>query len=325
MEIRNYIFELLNERVIQILPKGEIKYLPKVSDLDSSIVPFYDLIFVLERFLKSKILPIKFEIIYSSNFDSSKLPNKVIGNLRKLEKMLSTGDIKVNDSSLGFLPKSAKKYLSNPYGSTNKRRYIVDFTSQFFGIKHFHLDSYSTGKNILLYYVIVNQKMFFLKIGTHKDFYTKTLVENLIYEFPEIINDLGIYAMSDMPVGKKYEYSNDEIKDIWTSGGNVSFYINNQYYTSANPQTFSRLNTEVIDIARNIIYQFEESLRQFKLKLNNGRELNNAIEIVPLRYDDGEFFKGGNILIGDKISKIAVEIPIDFLNKLRYIDVMLKK
>ena len=131
--------------------------------------------------------------------------------------------------------------------------------------------------------------------------------------------------MPDMPVGKKYEYSNDEMKHIWTSGGNVSFYINNQYYTSANPQTFSRLNTEVIDIARNIIYQFEESLRQFKLKLNNGRELNDAIEIVPLRYDDGEFFKGGNILIGDKISKIAVEIPIDFLNKLRYIDVMLKK
>jgi asparagine N-glycosylation enzyme membrane subunit Stt3 len=167
--------------------------------------------------------------------------------------------------------------------------------------------------------------MFFLKIGNHKDLYTQTLVENLIYEFPEIINDLGIYAMPDMPVGKKYEYSYDEMKDTWTSGGNVSFYINNQYYTSANAQTFSRLNTEVIYITQKIIYQFEESLRQFNLQLNEDSELNKAIEIVPLKYDDDEFFKGGNILIGDKISKTATEIPIDFLKKLKHIDVMLKK
>lgn len=320
MEIRNYIFELLKERVIQILPKEEIKFLPLVSDLDSSIVPFYDLIFVLERFLKSRVLPMKYEIVYSSNFNDSMLPDEAISNLRKLEDMLLKGEPTVNDFSLGFLPESAKSYLLCHYGSAQKRRYLVDFTFQFFGIKHFHLDSYNKKEDILLYYVTVNQKMYFLKIGKHKDLYTQSLVENLIYEFPEIISYLGIYPMSDMPVGEKYEYSIAEMKNTWISGGNVSFHINNRYYTSVNLQTFSRLNTEVIDVTRNIIYQFEKSLRQFNLQLNE----NNIIEIVPLKYEDGEFFKDGNILIGDKASKTAIEIRIDYLERLRYIDVMLK-
>ncbi len=325
MEIRNYIFELLKERVIQILPEKEIKYLPVVSDLESSIVPFYDLIFILERFLKSKILPVKYKIIYSSSFSDSMLPNKAAINLRILKEMLLTGDATVNNFSSGFLPKSAECYLLDYFGSTQKRRYIVDFSSQFFGIKHFHLDSYNKKEDILLYYVTVNQKMYFLKIGTHKDFYTQALVENLIYEFPEIINHLGVYSMPDMPVGEKYEYSIAGMKKTWISGGNVSFHINNQYYTSVNPQTFSRLNTEVINITRNIIYQLEKSFRQFNLQLNENNELNNAIEIVPLKYDDGEFFKEDKILIGDKISKTATEIRIDYFERLRYIDGMLKK
>lgn len=320
MEIRNYIFELLKERAIQILPKEEIKYLPEVSELDNSIVPFFDLIFVLERFIKSKILPLKFEIVYSSSFDKSELPDKAVNNLRKLERMLLTGDIKVNDFSQGFLPKSAKSYLSDYYGLNKKRRYVVDFTSQFFGIKHFHLDSHNTKENILLYYVIMDRKIYFLKIGKHQDLYTQVLVENLINEFPEIINQLGVYVMPDMPVGEKFEYSIDKVKTDWISGSNVSFHINNQYYTSVNLQTFSRLNTEIVNITNNIIYQFKENLRQFYL---NNNELNNNSKIVPLRYEDGEFFKNGNILIGDKISKIATEIRIDYLERLKFVDVML--
>lgn len=321
MQIRNCIFELLKERVIQIIPNREIKYLAEVSDLDSSIVPFYDLVFVIERFLKSKILPIKYEIIYSTNYSDSMLPVKAAINLGKLKEILLKGETTINDFSTGFLPKSAKSYLLDYYGSTKNRRYVVDFTSQFFGIKHFHLDTYDTNDDILLYYVIIRNKIYFLKIGKHQDLYTQVLVENLINEFPEIINQLGIYAMADMPVGKKYEYSNYEIKNTWCLGGNVSFQINNKYYTSVNSQTFSRLNIEVMCIGNDLIWQLEEKLKLFYL---NNNELNETSEIVPLRYDDGEFIKGSNILIGDKISKIATEIRIDYLEKLNFIDQILK-
>jgi len=309
---------------LKIIPPKEIKYLPNFSDLDESFVPLCDLVFIIDRFIDSKIFPQKYKIIYSSSFDNSILTSKALENFNRLKVKLSSGDISVNKLSAGFLPKSAKNYLLDYYGSIDKRRYIVDFTNQFFGIKHFHLDSYDRSKDILLYYAISKDKIIFLKIGNHNDLYKQELVENLINEFPEIIGDLGIAKYPDMPVGDKYDYTIEKIKDTWISGGNITFHINNQYYTSCNPQTFSRLNAHVISQVQNIYYQVEENLKQFVSQLNQEeRKTMTEFEIEPLRYETDQLYRGSKILIGEKNIKVAREIQIDYLRKLEALDMMI--
>jgi len=311
--------------VIKIVPPKEVKFLPKSTDLDKSYIPFCDLIFIIERFIDSKILPKKYEIIYSTKFADSVLPDKAQNNLKQLKSKLTSGDVSINKLSAGFLPKSTKNYLLDYFGTTDNKRYIVDFTNQFFGIKHFHLDSYNRNDDILLFYVALIDKIIFLKIGNHNDLYKQDLVENLILEFPEVIGQLGIAAYPDMPIGEKYKYSTDEIKNTWISGGNVSFLVNKQYFTSCNPQTLSRLNTNVVSIVQNVYYQIEENLKQFISQLNIAPNfVINELEIEPLLYEDNQLFHGCNILIGEKNTKIATEIRIDYLCKLDFLDMMIK-
>jgi hypothetical protein len=321
LKISHFIFEQLYERVIKILPQKEIAYLPDILETDKSWKPLCDLIFIVERFYNSKVFPHKYEIVYSSKFDDLGLNIETKNNLINLKKLLESGDNALNNYSTGFLPPSSKKYLTDHYGTTDKRRFIVDFTNQFFGIKHFHLDSHNRKEDVLLYYVTCRNSIYFLKIGGHNALYEQTIIENIVHEFPELLNHLGIGAMPDIPMGNSHKYSIEEMRDIWISGGNVSFQIDNYYYTSCSPQTFSRLNASIVRIFQTIYYQINFQMEKFTNYLKEKYpKIEMDFEIEPLTYN----CEDNIIIIGEKITREACQIKIDYLSILKYIDIILE-
>ena len=88
MKISHFVFDLLFQRVTKILPPKQIAFLPNVLDSDKSWQPLCDLIFVIERFYNTKVLPNNYNIVYSSKFDSRDLSsdnsksNLIIGKVK---------------------------------------------------------------------------------------------------------------------------------------------------------------------------------------------------------------------------------------------------
>lgn len=319
LEIACFIFELLDQRVKAILSEKEKNYLPDILDCEKSWQPLCDLVFVIERFINSRVFPRQYEIVYSSAFDDSNLSHEVRGNLVDLKDLLQKGSDDINNRQSGFLPKSSKQYFNTKYGNTTKKRYIVDFTNQFFGIRHFHLDSHDKKEDVLLYYALHGGKIYFLKIGGHDDLYKQDIVESLIHEFPELLNHLEIGYMPDMPVGNDYKYTIDEMRCAWVSGGNVSFKFNNLYYTSTSPQTLSRLNARIIEIVRNIYREIELQIKQFISYLEEKYPNITESEIEPIDY----YVETNAIIVVDEITKEGFEMKIPYLNILNYIDVLI--
>ena len=300
----------MKERVENILPNKQRKSSIFDDDYDCSISPFtwlHEFVFVIEKYLNSKIPQAKYKIIYSSVYSAKNLHKNSLKNLERLERLLKKGDISVNSPSFGFLPPSSKKYFIS-------ENLNVDFANQFYGINHFHLCNDDRNRDKLLYYVISDDKIYFLTLGGHNELYSQGNIEIIVREFPHIAAKLGIMKMPDMPVDSSFEYSVEQLKKQWTSGGNSSFIIDGAYYTTIHPQTTSQLNTDIIYISNNIMYQFETGLKKFK------SELNEVNRILPLCYEDNSLVKNGNILIGDEICKNAKEIKIQYLEKLEEVD-----
>ncbi|MCT4665306.1 MAG: hypothetical protein N4A45_08765 [Flavobacteriales bacterium] len=317
MNVVEYIFHQILERVKRILPEREIQYMPDVSGIYSSYRALTDLVFVTERYLQTKVLPIKWKIIKSSQLKTEGLSKKSKENYESLITHLEEGDINVNSNSLGFIPKSSKRYFDTFEGDNEKWRYRVDFTNQIFGIRHFHLDNHNTREDSLLYYVTVNDVMYFLSIGGHNDLYTDRNLKILIHEFDFLLPVLGIASMPDMPFGENPNYSIDDVRKMWVSGLNVSFIINDKYYTSTKLQTFSRVNTEIIRIIQNIYYQIQTGLKEHI-------EENSNTEIIVSENQNFENLKNGII----KLEKMGVddefEISVDYLRILPLIDYLIE-
>jgi hypothetical protein len=310
MEALYGIYKSMKDRVEQILPSSQRTNLVFNKEYNYSDSPFtwlHEFIFVIEKYLNSKIPQTKYRIVYSAQYSAENLHENSIKKLQQLEKLLQNGDVTVNLPSLGFLPPSSKSYFKS--GNFN-----VDFTNQFYGIKHFHLCSDDRNRDELLYYVINESKIYFLSIGGHSKLYDQENIEIIVREFPDIAAKLGIVKMPDMPVDSSFEYSVQQLKEQWTSGGNSSFLIDEAYYTTVHPQTTSRLNTEIINVTKNIIYQYETALNSLKSKLVE------EYRIVPLRFEDNSLMRNGVILIGDETSKMAVEVRITYLEKLEVVD-----
>lgn len=304
----------MKDRVEKILPTNQQTSSVYSKDYDYSISPFkwlHEFIFVIEKYLNSKVPQTKYKIVYSSLYSTENLHKNSLTNLKQLEKLLQDGDVSVNLPSLGFLPPSSKNYF-------NSGNFNVDFTNQFYGIKHFHLCSDDRKRDELLYYVLEGDCIYFLSIDGHSKLYDQENIEILVREFPDIAIKKGIMKMPDMPVGDSFKYSIEQLKIHWTSGLNSAFIIDDAYYTSIHPQTTSRLNTDIINLSNNIVYQFEHALNEFKTKL--GEE--NVI--VPLCFEDDNLMKNGSVLIGDEISKNALEVRIPYLEKLEKVDEFLK-
>lgn len=300
----------MKDRVEQILPsnqKSSSVYEEDYSCTDSPFTWLHEFIFVIEKYLNSKVPQAKYKIVYSSRYSTENLHESSLKKLQQLEKLLQNGDVSVNLPSLGFLPPSSKNYF-------NSGNFNVDFTNQFYGIKHFHLCSDDRKRDELLYYVLNGSHIYFLSIGGHRKLYDQENIEILVREFPEMARKIGVVKMPDMPVGQPFRYSVNQLKKQWTSGSNSSFIIGDSYFTTIHPQTTSRLNTEIINISNNIVYQYETALNSFK------SELAEEYRIVPLRFEDNSLMRKGVILIGDEISKTAIEVRIPYLEKLEVVD-----
>lgn len=263
MEALYGIYKSMKDRVEKILPTNQQTSSVYGKDYDYSISPFkwlHEFIFVIEKYLNSKVPQAKYRIIYSSVYSAKNVHENSLKNIQRLEKLLQTGDISVNLSSFGFLPPSSKSYF-------NSGNFNVDFTNQFYGIKHFHLCSDDRKRDELLYYVLDGDCIYFLSIGGHSKLYDQENVEILVREFPEIASKVGVTKMPDMPIGDSFKYSIEQLKKHWTSGLNSAFILDDAYYPTIHPQTNSQLNTEIINITNNIVYQFEIALNEFKTKL----------------------------------------------------------
>lgn len=304
----------MKDRVERILPANQQTSSVYSQDYDCSISPFtwlHEFIFVIEKYLNSKVPQANYTIIYSSVYSTENLHENSLRNLQQLETLLKTGNSSVNKQSYGFLPPSSKEYLK-------AGNYNVDFTNQFYGIKHFHLCSDDRKRDQLLYYVLDGDCIYFLSIDGHSKLYDQENVEILVREFPEIASKVGIKKMPDMPVGDSFRLSTEELKKHWISGLNSSFIIDGPYYITAHPQTTSRLNTDIINLSNNIMYQFEHALNEFKTKLGEEKS------IISLCFEDDNLMKNGIVLIGDEISKNAVEVRIPYLEKLEEVDAFLE-
>ena len=318
MKLEHFIFDLLYQRAALIVPPKEVKNLPKVSDLDKSWIPLSDLIFVIERFLSTRLHQQQFEIVLSKDYSEIDLSDKSISNLKRLKKLILTGGNGINKPSSNFLPPSSKSYLKVDANTLSSSRYNVDFVNDFFGIRHFHLAEHRD--DVLLFYSVIGDKIYFLKIGKHADIYEQATIETLVNEFPELINHLGIFAMPDITVNNNHKYMPGEVARIWQAGGNVSFIINDRYYTSCYGQTFSKLNIRVIGITQKILFQVDFYLKNFDTYLKNSYpELRTDFEVEPLIYD----YEANIIEIGSKLTMEAMEIKIDYLSQLKKIDALL--
>ena len=316
MNIIEYIFNILSERVKQILPNRELKFMPKVEGIYKSHKTLCDLIYVIERYINTKVLPYEYEIIKSTEFDTSLHSKKSKQKLDKLQKMLTKGDIKVNSPSFGFIPKTSKNYFETYEEDKTKWRYQVDFSNQFFGIKHFHLDSHDKSEDKLLFYTILNQKIYFLSIGGHSDIYTDRNLRILVNEFEHILPHLGIQPMDNNIVNTEPKFSEQEIQKMWTSGLSISFVINGQYYTCRNYMTSSRIDTETITIVQGIYYQVQQGIKN-----RNSKNTTNNEVVVCSKQDSDKLASG---IICMKESQTKFEISVEYLKRLRLVDYLLE-
>jgi len=304
------IYQPLKDRVQAILPTKQQRLPVFDSDYDYTQSPFdwlHKFVFVIEKFLKANVPIQKYEIVYSSKYSTNHIHEKSLKNLKRLEELLKKGVKSVNNPSYGFAPPSSKDYYKHD-------NFNVDFSNQFYGIKHFHLCSDDRTRDEILYYVTHENAIYFLSIGGHNDLYSQKNIEITVREFPNIAKKIGIEKLPDMPVNEPFEYSVAQMKSHWEKGLNSSFIIDGEYYTSGYIQTISKLNSDIIYLSNNVIYQFRNGVENFI------STLGSEYKIVPLRYEDNSLVKDDIILVGDEISKRAVEVKVSYLKRLGVVD-----
>ena len=219
-----FIISELDTCVKQIVPQRQLKYLSDKNDIEKSLHPLYDRIFVCDKYLGLQNALRPKVIITSSKFTPANLS---IANKQKLEllsTLLTNGDFGKSSDSDSFIPPSTNTYF---IGNSS---YNVDFSSEFWGVKHFHLKG-EKEDDTLLFYATNKDKIYFLYIGNHSDLYTDTIIKIILAEFPELPSILGFAPLPDMPLpanGQIPNQSPDHIKNLWVKGSNVSFIINNK-------------------------------------------------------------------------------------------------
>jgi len=314
--ILDYLFYQINGTAQLILPSQQAKNLPKLEDFERHLAALYDPVFVCEKYLAARILPIQWEIIQSSQFNEKDTSFKE--NLTRLKVLLTKGNNIINSNDTGYLPKSRQKYLRAEYGK-NERRYVNDSSQAFFGIKHLHLD---TTKNVdeLLFYVTHKNKFYFLFIGKHNDIYTDRGVRIIIEEFNYLIPDVGFTSLSDMPAPKSLPYTQQWVTDQWLKGSNVSFVIDGQYYTGTNGQTTGRLPTSIIYQTANIFYQMELQLKAFNATIKDMVPgFNGTVNYVVDEQKSKTALKDGIVYVIETHNKIELAMKVNYLKRVGYI------
>jgi hypothetical protein len=281
------IQELIKNECLQILlNNSRHKKNEKIDVLRS--------LFIIEKFCSSFVEVKKYKIHYSSAFNRDNLDENTEDNLNKIIEFLENGE-NINDKALSFIPKSSNFLLDK------NSVVIADFANNFFGIKHLHIDGHNTKLDRLLYYFIKDNNFYVLKIAGHDDLYSDKIIKIIIDEYPDNLDYLGIKSLPDMPFEEYVNQSTTYVKDEWINGRNISYTINEKYYTSINLQTYSRINTKIIYELSNIKYKcdaFQDAI------LDNSDNYNFKILEI----------NSGVVTIGNEISKEAYELDFPYLN-----------
>lgn len=300
------VFTELHTVCKSIIPKEETR-LPTVFECNTNKFNIYTYLFVIDRFLTSTIIPNKYEVDISTSIQNTTLSAVHRKSFEEIKNLFEKGDPSINYRSKGFVPNSQKNYFR---ASGNK--YVKDFSSSIWGIRHLHLNP-SNKDNFLLYYVIVKSRVYFIKIGNHEDLYKKDILEILVNEFPETLDQLGIVNLSEL-IPSDHEYSPEEVKGMWIAGYNILHTINGRCYSSCNLMLTNTLSIRFSPISRNISDQIENLITLFMLKLAN-IEYNELMEFEICRKID-EFtikWKGHNL---EQKHKISYFETVEFAKKI---------
>lgn len=316
LELLYWVEQDLRDISKLIIPKKEYKFLPPMIKDINSISPLMDYIYVIEKFLGSRIIPYKYRIIYSDQFNVTKLDKKSLERLRLLKSLLTRGNKRINDRSYNFLPRSTKSYFRSEYANSKEYRFSPDYNSEFFGIKHFHLNGPSDDD--LIFFSTKEDMIFLLKIGTHKNLYDKGNVECIVRNYPELVEHNQILKLDGILPGE--DLSVEKVKALWTAGINVSFLIDGAAYTGM-PQTFARINSRITTILQNITYQIERFMTNFISEL----VLDNSVDINGLKFSikrSNPSIKNGQIEVFEETTSKTGNLYIPYLDLIAVLEYM---
>lgn len=303
--IWDFLFDELHGCCNLILHEKEFNYL---SEKKYDIKTIMDYIYIIERYLDTKVFPQKYNIYKSSKFRVESLNEVHKKSLDCIEKLLKAGDPAINSYSLNFVPNSIKNYFKD-----SGKELVKDFSGSIWGIKHLHLNPQKHDE-FLLFYVVVENNFYFIKIGKHDDLYKKDIVEIVVNEFPDILGKLNIFTLPDISSpSKEPTYTVDEVKEIWKTGGNVTYFINDNYYASSKGQTFSKIGDNIIYLFQNMSYQVGDQVEKVLLDLNEVKGINDLKFIISKDMKKGEF------LIVEEDGEYKKEIKIDYLRAIYYV------
>lgn len=287
-----------------IIPKDEIKLL-KSRELSKESI--YQYLFIIDRYLSNKILPHKYNIYKSSKFKIDELDDVQKKRLICIEKLLKDGDISINSRSRNFVPKSYKNYLKDDI-----KEIVKDFSGSIWGIKHLHLNPGKRGDD-LLFYIVVENNFYFIKIGNHSDLFKKDCLEIFVNEFPEIVPKTKIASLPDFLVGND-NYTPEEVESLWKAGMNIFYSIDGKIYTSVNCQTMSTYDSKFCDFTNGISFSLEQQLKAFLSDLYKIRSTND-FEFIT----EQDSLKFGTFFIKERNSGYKKLIKIDYLRNLEYV------
>lgn len=317
--IWNFIAKESYELSKQILPEKERDNLANISLFQTDSKVIYDYFYVIDRFCNAKIFPKEYEIKYSTEFNKDKLTDEESENLDLIISILQSKNHEKFTELNRFYPKSSISYIRKPYGSS-EYRYNVDFSGSIWGIKHLHLKESSREDNVL-YYVLIDNIIYFIRIGSHDEMYKKNNVEVLINEFQHILPQLGIGNYPDMPFENFENLSVDKVKQNWTDGKNVGLFINDKLYVSTNLMTGSKIKAKLNHEILNISYQIENQSKEFIQSLINEKKDNNDLEIWLDGYKD---LSKNELLIKEETLKIALFFNINYLTILNQVRILVE-
>lgn len=309
--IWDFIAEESFELSKQIVPEKQSNNLADISLFQTDFKVVYDYFYVIDRFCNTKIFPHKYEIKYSTKFNRDKLSDEECENLDLIISILQSNNNEKFGELNRYYPRSSEKYISKPYSSL-EYRYNVDFSGSIWGIKHLHLKERQRGDN-LLYYVVIENTIYFVGIGSHDDIYKKNILEVVVNEFKNILPHLGIGHYMDIPFENYENLSRDEIMENWTNGRNIGFFINDKYYVSTNLMAGSKIKANLNYEISNISYQIENQAKEFVLSLSDGQKVKSDLEI---RLDEYKDLSKNELLIKEESQKTGQFFYINYLKTL---------
>ncbi|GHV67076.1 hypothetical protein AGMMS49928_03290 [Spirochaetia bacterium] len=283
---------------------------PTVKECGQNI--FYDYLFIIEKYLGTHIVPCQYSVLYSSIVCNLIKDNQYAPQIKKIKKLFTSADVRINDISYNRLPVSANRYFDAAYNT--KRRYVNDYIFHSHGIRHMYL----VNREILLFFVIIKDKVIFLNIGKHEIIHDSINLEILVKEFSEYLSYLGINNLPGIDPG-----INLSVKEIKKGRKNNISYppsVDNVLYLPA-LYSFVGININIDNMVFDeIINPVQKGIKDFITYL-----LENNHNICIERGKSKQSIRYGGIFLCDRYSKKEYCLGLPYFKKIQLIDLIEKE